>query len=50
MKTLIIALVLFIIAILTCSWVFAKVIVPLIARLRNSLLIEENGENSKDKQ
>lgn len=49
--TLIIALVLFILAILILTWVFAKVIVPLIGRLRNSVLVEENGlESSKDKK
>jgi polyferredoxin len=39
MKTLITVLVLFIVAITTFSWLFARVIFPLIARLRNNLLI-----------
>ena len=47
----IVVLVLFIFALLTCAWIFSKVIVPLIGRLRNRLLVEENGlETSKDKK
>lgn len=37
--TLIVALVLFIAAVVTFSWVFAKVIVPMVARLRNRMLV-----------
>lgn len=51
LTTLIVALVLFIAALLIFTWVFTKVIVPLIGRLRNRLLIEEHGvESSKDKK
>jgi flagellar biosynthesis/type III secretory pathway M-ring protein FliF/YscJ len=41
--TLIIVLVLFILAVVVLTWAFAKIIVPLISRLRNSQLIEEGG-------
>ncbi len=49
--TLIVALVLFIAAIITFAWIFVKVIVPMVGRLRNRMLVEEDGqENSKDKK
>lgn len=47
---LVVVLVLFIFALITCAWLFSKIIVPMIGRLRNRLLVEENGlETSKDK-
>lgn len=51
LTTLIVALILFIAAIVIFSWAFAKIIVPMIARLRNRLLVEDGGlENSKEKK
>lgn len=51
MDSMIVFLVVLIIAMVIFTWACTKVIVPMIARLRNSLLVEEGpNDNSKDKQ